>query len=366
MQILFINSIQMFGGGEVWMLRTLKGLRDRGHRVYLICRSGSELESRAEELGIKVKSFNIKGDFGPLTIFRTWKFIKQQKIQIVLTNMDKELRFGGIAAKCAGHCVIIPRRGIDYPLKNKIQYKFTYNYLADFIIANSFATKRALLRNVPWLKPEKIKVIYNGIEPEPFTSSPADDMRTTWSENPDAKFIGFVGQLDQRKGIYELIRAFAGAQGKFKNAHLVMAGEGPLLNEIKAFCAENNLTGNVHLLGFQDQIDEIMKAIDCLVLPSWWEGFGIVLIEAMAAAKPAITTNVSSMPEIVVNRETGLIVPVKNVDALTDALLEILQHPERARKWGEQGKQRVLKKFTIKRMLDEIEALFELSVSEMK
>ena len=108
----------MFGGGEIWMLRTLKGLQERGHQVFLICRSGTELENRAQKQGVKVKSFKIKGDLGPLSIFRTWKFIKKEKIQIVLTNMDKELRFGGIAAKCAGHCAIIPRRGIDYPLKN--------------------------------------------------------------------------------------------------------------------------------------------------------------------------------------------------------------------------------------------------------
>ncbi len=347
------------------MLRTLKGLRERGHQTFLICRPGTELESRAKKLGVKVKSFNIKGDFGPLTIFRTWKFIKREKIQLVLTNMDKELRFGGIAANCAGHCVVSPRRGIDYPLKNKIQYKLSYNYLADYIIANSHATKKALLKNAAWLDPEKIKVNYNGIEPEPYFTPPVYDMRTKWSDDPDVKFIGFVGQLDKRKGLYDLLWAFAKTQENFNKVHLVIAGDGPLLNEIKVFCAENNLTDKVHLIGFQDQIDEIMKAIDCLVLPSLWEGFGIVLIEAMAAGKPVLTTNVSSMPEIVVNRETGLIVPVNNVESLTVALLEILRNPELARKWGEKGRQRVMEKFTINRMLDELESLFELAVSNM-
>lgn len=347
------------------MLRTLKGLKERGHQVYLICRPGTELESRARELGVFVKSFNIRGDLGPLTIFRTWKFIKKHDIQIVLTNMDKELRFGGIAAKCAGKVAVIPRRGIDYPLKNKIQYKLTYSYLADFVIANSFATKKALLKNAKWLQPDKIKVIYNGIEPGPYITPPALNLRKKWSENPQDRFIGFVGQLDERKGIFDLLQAFKKACENFKNAHLVLAGEGPLLDDIKIFCEQNNLVGKVHLLGFQDHIDEIMKAIDCLVLPSLWEGFGIVLIEAMAAGKPAITTNVSSMPEIVVNKETGLIVPVKDVQALTDALLEILQHPEQARRWGEQGRIRVMEKFTISRMLDEIESLFELSVAKV-
>ncbi|MBN2412544.1 glycosyltransferase family 4 protein [candidate division KSB1 bacterium] len=347
------------------MLRTLKGLRERGHRVFLICRSGTELERRAEKLGVQVKSFRIRGDLGPLTIFRTWKLIKKENIQLVLTNMDKELRFGGIAAKCAGNCVVIPRRGIDYPLKNKIQYKLSYNFLADNIIANSEATKKALLKNAAWLNPEKIKVIYNGIDPEPFTTQPAVNLRKEWSDDPGVKFIGFVGQLDERKGLANLLRAFLKAREKIAKAHLVIAGEGPLLDEIKTYCAENDLTGKVHLLGFQDKINELMKAFDCLVLPSLWEGFGIVLIEAMAAGKPVITTNVSSMPEIVVNRETGLIVPVNDVQSLTEAILEIMQKPGLARKWGEQGRQRVMEKFTIDRMLDELESLFELSVSKM-
>jgi len=347
------------------MLRTLKGLQERGHQVFLICRSGTELENRARKQGVKVKSFKIKGDLGPLSIFRTWKFIKKEKIQIVLTNMDKELRFGGIAAKCAGHCAVIPRRGIDYPLKNKIQYKFAYRQLADYIIANSLATKNALLRNAAWLDPGKIRVIYNGIDPECFMTPPEIDLRKKWSDDPEAKFIGFVGQLDERKGIHCILRAFAKAQQIYNNAHLVMAGEGPLLTEVKTFSAEKKLTERVHLLGFQNHVENVMKAIDCLVLPSIWEGFGIVLIEAMAAGKPAITTNVSSMPEIVVNRKTGLIVPVNNVNALTAAFLEILQNPELARNWGEQGRKRILEKFTIKRMLNELESLFELSLHKI-
>jgi len=104
------------------------------------------------------------------------------------------------------------------------------------------------------------------------------------------------------------------------------------------------------------------KAIDCLVLPSLWEGFGIVLIEAMAAGKPVITTHVSSMPEIVQHNESGLVVPVQDATALANAFATLLQNPRQATQWGENGRQRVLKMFTIDRMLDELVTLFSRTV----
>jgi len=362
MRLLFINSIQMFAGGEVWMLRTLDGLRKRGHRVFLICRPGTELEQRARRQGFAVTTITMKNDFDLLAIYRTWKFIRKHRIQVMVTNMDRELRFGSIAARLAGHCAIIPRRGIDFPLKNRLQYRLTWQLLADRVIANSAATRQALLRNAPWLDPDKIHVIYNGIDPAPFMASADCDLRSEWTTDPAAKIIGFAGQLDERKGIHDLLPAFKHVVEKWPNVHLVLAGEGPLRQFIENYCRENGLTGRVHLPGFLSPITDFMKAIDCLVLPSLWEGFGIVLIEAMAAGKPVITTHVSSMPEIVQHNESGLVVPVQDATALANAFATLLQNPRQATQWGENGRQRVLKMFTIDRMLDELVTLFSRTV----
>ncbi|HPG38463.1 MAG TPA: glycosyltransferase family 4 protein [bacterium] len=362
MHILFINSIQMFAGGEVWMLRTLDGLRKRGHRVYLICRPGTELEQRARRQGFAVTTITMKNDYDLLAIYRTWKFIRKHRIQVMLTNMDRELRFGSIAARLAGHCAVIPRRGIDYPLKNRLQYRLSWQILADRAIANSAATRQALLRNAPWLDPDKIHVIYNGIDPAPFMAPADRELRSEWTTDPAAKIIGFAGQLDERKGIHDLLPAFKQVAEKWPNVHLVLAGEGPLRQYIVDYCHENGLVERVHLPGFLSPITDFMKAIDYLVLPSLWEGFGIVLIEAMATGKPVITTNVSSMPEIVQHNKTGLVVPVQNAAALANAFTALLLNPRQAAQWGENGRQRVLKMFTIDRMLDKLEALFRLAV----
>lgn len=364
MRILFINTIQMFGGGEVWMLRSLKALRDRGHQVFLLCRPGVLLEQRAKEAGIRVFTFQVRGDFGPLSILRTARLIKRENIQIILNNMEKELRFSGVAAKLVGNCVVISRRGIDHPLKNKLRYRFTYNVLADGIIANSRATKASLLKNAPWLNPDRIKVIYNGIDPEPFLQPPVYDLKEKLGLAPQARIIGFVGQLDERKGIDTLLASFEIVASENADVHLVLAGEGAKRAAIEQFARQHNLTARIHLLGFQKDITDIMKGIDALVLPSLWEGFGIVLIEAMAAGKPAITTNVSSMPEIVVDNETGRVVPVNDEKALAAAMQQIVRNPQLARQWGAKGRQRVLELFTIDRMIDELEDYFRRHIDK--
>ena len=359
MRILFINSIQMFGGGEIWMLRTLRALQDRGHQVWLCCRPGAEVGKRAREAGIAVEYLKFGGDFDPRTIFKLARFMRRAHIEIVLTNMDKELRLGGMAAKLAGVPVVIPRRGIDYPLKNRWRYRWAYNVLATRIMANSQATKRALLRNAPWLDADRIEVIYNGIEAEPFMQPSPRDFRTEWRVKPEELVLGFVGQLDERKGIRVLLAAFQRIKREWPQTRLVFVGQGPLRELIVDESEKQHWGEAVLIPGFLDDIAGVMQALDILLLPSYWEGFGIVLIEAMAAGKPAISTDTSSMPEIIVDGQTGFVVPPGDVEALADRVIQLLHNATLREKFGRAARQRVLEKFTQQRMIAELENFFQ-------
>lgn len=358
LNILFANSIQMFAGGEVWMLRTMGELQNRGHHVTLLCRPGTELAERAERQNISTHRIKITGDFNPATILKIARFLKQNRIDVILTNMDKELRLCGMAAKLTDHPPVISRRGIDYPLKNKIHYRLSYNWLANQVVANSQSTKKALLRNAPWLNPDRIQVIYNGLNPENYDEAHTHDLREELKIPSGVPLVGFVGQLDERKGFDALLPAFQYLTTISPDAILLLAGTGPLENQIKTFAKENQLENNIKILGFRNDIPNLMRTIDLLVLPSWWEGFGIVLIEAMAAGKPTITTAVSSMPEIVTHEKTGLIVPPHDRQALATALEKIITNPQLARQMGESGQRDVLDRFTLEKMVDKYEALF--------
>ena len=341
------------------MLRTLASLKERGHHIGLACRRETELFRRAGELEIPVYPVPVRGDLWPPSIFNARKIIKKGNYHVILTNMDKELRFCGLASRLAGNSIVVPRRGIDYVLKNKIQYRLSYNWLADSILANSQATKRALLKNAPWLDANRVTVIYNGIDPKPYLSPLKEDWKDKLGIPKTATLFGFVGQLDERKGVYALLEAFSLLRKSADDAHLLFVGQGPLRDFIRDWRDEHQAAGKIHLAGFQTDISDIMKSIDALVLPSLWEGFGLVLIEAMAAAKPCVTTDVSSMPEIVVDGITGRIVPVNDSQKLADALQEIYENPLLTREWGQSGRERVLGHFTMDKMIGQLERFFE-------
>lgn len=360
LRVLFINSIQMWGGAEVWLMDVMHGLQDRGHQVALFCRPNTVLERNARAEGFDVTAIPMRSDFDPLTIWQVWRIIRRKRIQILCTNMDKELRFGGLAAKLAGGVAVIPSREVDYPLKNRLRYRLTYNRLADYILANSHATKQTLLRDAPWLDPARIEVVHKGIDPAPYLAGAAAGraVRRELGIAAKDKVIGFVGQIIERKGIADIVAGMPLVLEQMPEARFLFAGEGKLLGFVQQRIAEYGIADRVILTGFRKDVPAIMNAIDLLLLPSIVEGFGYVLVEAMAASKPVVATNVSSIPEIVQHEHTGLLIDVHAPDQLAAAAVRILRDPALAARLGEAGRQRVLQNFTIERMVAQTEAIF--------
>ncbi len=358
MNILFINSIKIYGGGEVWMINAMKELRDRNHNVTLVCNPDAQISYYAEQNNFALNKLKMSGDFDPFTIVKLVRILRENKIDIILTNMDKELRLSGIAARLTDVKAVICRKGIDYPLKNNPRYRFTYNRLATHIVANSEATKYTMLKNAPWLDQSKISVIYNGINPDLYTQENTNNLRRELGIPDESALIGFVGRLNIQKGITYILQAFERLVETIPKAHLLMVGTGDLKNKIESVAKEKKFINNIHLAGFRDDIPDVMRTIDFLILPSVWEGFGTVLIEAMASEKPCITTKISSMPEIVEDDRTGLVIPPKNADELYKAMRSLIQNPLKAKDMGREGRKVVLNRFTLCKMADQYEQLF--------
>jgi len=338
----------------------MHGLAARGHTVTLACRPGTILEKNARAEGLDVVPVAMRSDFDPVVVANMVRLMRARDIDVISTNMDKELRFSGLAARLAGRIAVVPSREVDYPLKNKLRYRFTYNHLADHILANSAATKRSLLMNAPWLSPDRIEVIYKGIDPAPYLDGPQDGMalRAELGIADDAPVVGFVGQIIERKGIPDLVWSIPRVVEQLPGVRFLFVGKGMLVEFLLEKTRELGVERNVVHAGFRRDIPAVMKAIDLLVLPSVVEGFGYVLVEAMAAAKPVVATDVSSIPEIVQHDETGILVDVHNADQLAAAVLSVLRAPDRGRAMGERGRSVMLEKFTLQRMIDRIEAAF--------
>ena len=152
------------------------------------------------------------------------------------------------------------------------------------------------------------------------------------------------------------MRAFCRIAAKNPTVYLIMVGEGPLKRRLELISGKYR--DRVHFTGFREDIENIMKTIDVLLLPSLWEGFGIVLIEAMAAGKPVITTRISNMPEIVTHLKDGLLVPPSDESALTEAMATLVNSRMLRQKMGKQGRDKVKNQFTQERMVDETEMYF--------
>ncbi len=356
--LLFVNSITIYGGGEVWMINTMSELIFRGYSVTLICKNEAEIISHATKAGIDVYPCRMSGDLDPFSISGIVKIMRRKKIDIALVNTSKDLRLCGIARWFSKRTKIIARQGIDYPLKNTFRYKLSYNKFADSIVANSEATKQTMLKNAPWLDEEKINIIYNGINPEIFSVESTRNLRSEFGFTDTDILLGFVGRLSVQKGIEYLLDAFLLLYEKYQNAHLLIVGDGELKDQVKRFSIEHNVEKNIHLLGFRNDIHDIMRTIDIFVLPSLWEGFGIVLIEAMASSKPCVASEISSIPEIVLENETGILVPPKKSKAIADALIKLISDPFLRKKFGENGQRIVKEKFTIDGMINKYENLF--------
>ncbi len=358
LNLLFINTITWYGGGEVWLINAMKEFIRRGHNVTLICRPRAKILHYAEQNNIDAMTIKMRGDVDPFTIIKMAGILRRKKIDIILTNLEKELRISGIAALFAGVKAVISRKGVDLPIKNRLQYRFTYNKLASVIVANSQATKKTVLKNAPWLNQDKISVIYNGCDPELFSKENTKDLRDELGIPQQFPLIGFVGRLNVQKGIVYILEAFEQVFEKIPSAQLLMVGTGDLKEEIETTAKEKGFSRNIHLIGFRDDIPNVMRTIDLLILPSVWEGFGIVLIEAMAAEKPCVTTNISSMPEIVIDGQTGIVVPSKDANKLADAIINLILNPSLAKKMGGEGKKVVQAKFTLQKMISRYEQLF--------
>jgi glycosyltransferase involved in cell wall biosynthesis len=174
----------------------------------------------------------------------------------------------------------------------------------------------------------------------------------------DAPLVGVVARLDSQKGHIYLLRAWVQVTAALPEARLLVVGDGPLRGELQQQTYDLGLEGSVIFAGRREDVPRIMAALDVVTLPSLWEGFGLVLLEAMAVARPIVASRVSAIPEIVVEGETGLLVPPRDVDALAAALIALLRDQQRATEMGRRGRVRLEQEFTLGKMIEATDRVY--------
>jgi glycosyltransferase involved in cell wall biosynthesis len=349
MKIAFANSSKIWGGAEVMTAAFLRGLRSRGHDVELLCRPGSPFLAR---IGSEVACHPTLGGFdaNPVAVLRSLRVLARFRPDVLVTMTQKDPRIAGVAARILGVPVLL-RQPMDLGFRRTRHHRLFYGAIPTHYVANSQATRRSMIASVDWLDPADVTVIYNGIDVERFAGAkPADLLLPERGVK-----IGFVGRFEDRKGIRELMHAWPTIAASVADAHLVLAGEGGVLDdEVRAWAARAE---RVQRIGFREDMSAVMAALDILVMPSHFEGFGIVLVEAMSAGVLVVASRASNLPELMDDGVEGLLVPVGDAAALASAVTELARDPAWRATMGRAGLRRARQDFRVERMLDEYEAL---------
>lgn len=347
MRIVISNAGTNWRGTETDTLLLARGLRDRGHDVVIFCRPDSALAQRMRGEGA-IEEILGPRDFDPRIIAKCASALGKHRTQVVITQKDKDLRQTGIAAWLRRVPVLV-RHVTDRPLKKGLRYRFIFGRVATHHIANSTSTLATLRASAPWLRAD-VPVIHNGIDVASFANAPAADLDLPH----DAIAVGFIGAFEMRKGIDDFATAWRIVSRQVPNAHAVIAGAGAREAHFRSA-----LTGaeRVHWLGFRRDTPNVMKALDIFVLPSRFEGFGLVLAEAMAACAACVAYNTSNIPELIVDGETGLLARAGDVESLAHAVVRLCSDHELRASIGSAAARHAAAHFSAERMVSEHENL---------
>ena len=206
----------------------------------------------------------------------------------------------------------------------------------------------------------KIRYIPNGVDTAHFKPDPEIRVALRRELGLENLFIWLaVGRFDPQKDYPNLVRAFARVVVEEPNTVLLIAGDGPLRPSVEELVRELRLEGSVRFLGIRRDMPQLMNAADAYVMSSAWEGMANVLLEASASALPIVATDVGGNGEIVIDGETGFLVPPKNPNKLAQAMLRLMSLPQEERKhMGERARQYVEENFSLERVVDRWECLY--------
>lgn len=211
--------------------------------------------------------------------------------------------------------------------------------------------------NVGKLSPEKIRVIPNGVDYERFANAAPADL-SEFGIAPDHKTILCVGRLDPQKGVRSVLRAFDSLSEESESTHLLFVGDGPLRAKTESAVRRMDQTNRVHFAGRRCDVPELMQAADCLVLASKWEGMPNVVLEAMAAGLPVVTTPVEGIDELLQDGVTGRVLNDDDPAGLVAGIRNTLEDRMRSAAWAQAAQNIAKKEFRWDRVASEYEAVF--------
>jgi len=360
LRILFVIDELDVGGTEQQILEIVRRIDRTRFTPQVCCFRYGRKAAEIAALGVPVVHQPKRLKTDPSLVLRLAAFMRQERFDIVQTYLWTANTWGRVAARLAAvpH-VVASERNVD--IWEESYKRLVGRWLArstDRVIANSEAVRRYLLER-GGLEPEKVVTIYNGVNFDRFRATfDAEPRRAEICLPPDAVLAGVVARVEPAKDHATLLKAFALCGERVPKLHLAIVGDGSEQARLHRLARELNVADRVHFTGMRSDAAEWLQTFDVSVLSSVKEGLSNTVLESMAAGKPVIATSVGGNPEVIVDGETGYLVPSRDPAALAAALARVASSPELIARLGKEGRRRVNSMFSVARMVAHTERLY--------
>jgi glycosyltransferase involved in cell wall biosynthesis len=347
---LHIDTARSWRGGQNQVLVTLMGLRALGHRTLLVAHPAGELLQRAKE-GLDFIPLAPKTEMDLSAAWRLSRLIKQLKPAIVHAHDPHGVAMAGMALSMSTQLAkppLVASRRVDFHLKGNRMSRWKYRQVDCFICASEAIRQMLVADGVP---PERAVTVHEGIDLDRVDAAPPAKLHEELWLPHHAPVVGNVAALVPHKGHRHLIEAAAAVVRQVPDTRFVIAGDGELRQGLERQIREHHLEKHVLLAGFRPDVLSLHKAFDVFVMSSVTEGLGTSLLDAMACGKPIVATSTGGIPEVVIDGQTGILVPPRDHDAMAAAIVKLLKDPQLRARMGAAGLHRVRQKFSADRMV---------------
>ena len=368
------------GGSERQALDLTRRLLESGkYGIFLASlKPGGVLRAEIENLNLgEVPSYPLNSFYGPNAVTQLRRFVaylRKSRIDVLHTHDFYTNIFGMAGGFLAGVPVRIASRrettGMRTTGQTQLQ-RMAYG-LAHEIVANSESVRQKLIEE--GIKSKRITVIHSGLDPERVAVRPGLSREEILSAigvgqltRVSKQFVTIVANMRHEVKDYPMfLRAAQRVSKAIPEVGFLLAGEGELQGSLKELASQLDIAGKTFFLGRSKNIAELLSVSDVCVLSSKAEGFSNSILEYMAAGRPVVATDVGGAREVIVEDETGHIVPSGNDELMATRIISLLQDPARARAMGEQGRRVVEEKFSSQGLLQNTEALYRRLLNERR
>jgi len=359
---LFIaESSTAVGGQELAVLLHAEGLLQRGHRLRLLLEPGSPIAAMAEAKKLPVTLMSMRRSRYPLAILKLRSLLQRERPDILQVNSSRDSWIGSIAARLVRPRPRVLRiRHISAPLNRNATTQLLYRKLVDMVVVTGGEKTRRELIERDGLAADRVAAFPIGLDVRQFRpGAPDPDLRRELGVSPAQLLVGLISYLRTYKGHEYFIEAAGQIAARRADVTFVIVGEGPEEQPIRRRIEQAGLTTRIRMLGFRDDLLNVFRSLDVFAIPSV-EGDTIpqVLMQALAMGIPVVSTTVGSIPDVVLEGETGYVVPPRDGRALADRIQRLLEDPVLRRRLGANGRALVEQSYSIEKMLDRMESVY--------